>query len=69
VITVLLLTGPSIIAITEAALAGGPLPADLAGLLVRVLEPISRVALVLAAVGGLVEIIRAVIRIFSRSNR
>lgn len=68
VITFILLAGPSIIGITPGSLAGGPIPAEVAGLLVRILNPIAKVALGLAVLGGTVESIKTLIRIFGKPN-
>jgi hypothetical protein len=69
VISGLLLSGPSIIAITPASLAGSPIPAEVGNLLVRILDPISRIVLALAILGGTVEAIKTLIRIFTKSGR
>jgi hypothetical protein len=69
VITFILLIGPSIIAITAESLSGSPIPADVTGLLVRILNPITKVVLVLAVLGGSVEAIKTLIRIVGKPSQ
>jgi hypothetical protein len=68
VIAGILLTGPAIIALTEKSLAASPLPADLADLLVRILYPIAKVALVIAIVAGGAEVIKTLWHLFGKKN-
>jgi hypothetical protein len=68
-ITLILLTGPAIIGITAESLAGSQIPAHVVDLLVRILNPVVRVTLALAALGGTVEIVKTAIRIFSGSRQ
>jgi hypothetical protein len=68
-ITFILLTGPSILAITPASLTGSPIPATVTDLLIRILDPISKVVLGLALLGGTVESIKTLIRIFAKPGQ
>lgn len=68
VIATILLAGPAIIDISESALAASPIPVDLADLLVRILYPIAKIALVIAIVAAGAEVIKTLLRIFNKPN-